>query len=392
MIATHVLASENARESPANLHSRGVIPASELQKLIDLLKREGYAVIGPQVRDGAIVYEPLESLAQLPAGWRDEQDAGRYRLKRHESPAFFSYVLSPQSWKRYLHLAELRLWAAERNNGSFRILNNETQTAPRYAFLGVRACELAAIARQDRILLEDQYRDPAYERRRAGLFVIAVQCGQAAPTCFCASMQTGPRVTGACDLLLTELVGPKGHRFVVEAGSDRGDAILLHLARQPVTDEDLKEAEAALEPAMRQARRVDTGGIKELLYRSFEDPRWDAVAGRCLACANCTMVCPTCFCTTVEDASDITGRRAERWRRWDSCFTLSFSYIHGGSVRTSPKARYRHWLTHKFASWHDQFGTSGCVGCGRCITWCPAGIDVTEEIQALQEGAPRGDS
>ncbi len=132
-------------------------------------------------------------------------------------------------------------------------------------------------------------------------------------------------------------------------------------------------------------RSMDTSGIKELLYRNLDHPCWENVASRCLTCANCTMVCPTCFCAAVEDTTDLTGERAERWRRWDSCFTMDFSYIAGGSVRSSPKARYRQWMTHKLASWIDQFGTSGCVGCGRCITWCPVGIDITEEVRAIRE-------
>jgi Fe-S-cluster-containing hydrogenase component 2 len=129
---------------------------------------------------------------------------------------------------------------------------------------------------------------------------------------------------------------------------------------------------------------MDTSGIKELLYRNPEHPRWDDVAERCLACTNCTLVCPTCFCGSVEDVTDLVGETAERWRRWDSCFTLDHSFLHGGSVRSSTRARYRQWLTHKLASWIDQFGTSGCIGCGRCITWCPVGIDITEEVAAIR--------
>jgi sulfhydrogenase subunit beta (sulfur reductase) len=130
-------------------------------------------------------------------------------------------------------------------------------------------------------------------------------------------------------------------------------------------------------------RYLETEGLASLLKSSPDHPRWDDVARRCLNCANCTLVCPTCFCTTVEDTTDLSGQHAERWRLWDSCFTLGFSYIHGGSVRSSAKSRYRQWLTHKLSNWHDQFDTPGCVGCGRCISWCPAGIDLTEEARAL---------
>ncbi|MGC1453318.1 MAG: 4Fe-4S dicluster domain-containing protein, partial [Candidatus Sulfotelmatobacter sp.] len=303
----------------------------------------------------------------------------------------FGYAVGPQSWKKYLHPAEVRLCSAERQGKTFRILNNAPQPKPSFAFLGVRACELAAIAVQDRVLLQDKFRDHIYEQGSVAKFIIAVQCTQSAATCFCASMGTGPRVSAGFDLVLTELLGSKGHRFLVATGSDRGAEMLTELETVPATGEDRHEAEACVEAAARQqVRSIDTTAIKELLYENFEHPRWDNVASRCLTCANCTMVCPTCFCTSVEDVSNITGDHAERWRRWDSCFTQSFSYIHGGSIRASAKARYRQWMTHKLASWIDQFSSSGCVGCGRCITWCPVGIDLTEEVRAIREGGKNG--
>jgi formate hydrogenlyase subunit 6/NADH:ubiquinone oxidoreductase subunit I len=365
----------------------------QLDSLIKAVARRGYEVIGPAVRDSAIVYDRIESVDELPAGWTDEQEPGRYRLKRREDQALFSYAVGPQSWKKYLHPAEVRLWSAERQDETFRILDNEKRPQRQRAFLGVRACELVAIAVQDRVLLGDEYRDPIYAKCREDVFILAVQCIHAAATCFCASMGTGPQARSGFDLALTELTGPGGHRFLVQVGSARGAEVLAELKTAPATEGDLREAQTAVEAAARQqVRSIDQTGIRELLYQNFEHPRWDHVAGRCLTCANCTMVCPTCFCTTVEDVSDVTGEHAERWRRWDSCFTQSFSYIHGGSIRTSGKARYRQWMTHKLASWIDQFGTSGCVGCGRCITWCPVGIDITEEVRAIRETGSHGNT
>ena len=393
MTAESLLATRESSWSEAvSQKAHAILAASDLAKLIEALVRKGYEVVGPTVRDGAIVYDQVESVEDLPAGWTDEQAPGHYRLKRRDDDALFGYVVGPQSWKKYLHPAEVRLWSAERQNGTFRILNNETKPKAPRAFLGVRACELAAIGVQDRVLLEDRYRDAIYGARRSGAFLIAVQCTQSAPTCFCASMGTGPGVSAdsPVDLVLTELLGPGGHRFLVKASSERGAEVLAELQTTPAQDSDLLEAEEGVKNAAKQSRSIDNNGIKELLYQNFEHPRWDNVASRCLTCANCTMVCPTCFCTNVEDTSDVTGDHAERWRRWDSCFTQSFSYIHGGSVRTSTKARYRQWMTHKLASWIDQFGSSGCVGCGRCITWCPVGIDITEEVRALRDGGRHG--
>jgi ferredoxin len=363
------------------------LTVQQLEGLIPALQRRGYQVVGPVVREGAIVYDVVEKLSDLPAGWTDEQAPGRYRLQRRSDQALFGYVVGPHSWKKYLHPPEIRLFAAERQDGTLRILNN-TPPPPRRAFLGVRACELAAIAVQDRVLQGDRYKDPIYSSRRSEIFIVAVNCTQAASTCFCTSMKTGPQVERGFDLALTELVRPEKHEFLVEAGSDAGAEVLAELESAPASAEICAEAEAAVEGAAAQIQRhMDTTGIRDLLAQNFDHPRWDNVAQRCLTCANCTMVCPTCFCTTVEDVSDLSGNHAERWRKWDSCFSQSFSYIHGGSVRSSTKSRYRQWMTHKLGSWIDQFGSSGCVGCGRCITWCPVGIDITEEVRAIREPA-----
>lgn len=239
---------------------------------------------------------------------------------------------------------------------------------------------------QDRVLSQDRFADPIYQSRRQAIFIAAVNCTESAPTCFCASLETGPRAQNGFDLLLTELTGTERHLFVVEPGTAAGAEVLRELHCPEASEALCREADDSVARAASQHRRIDAAGIRDLLYDDFEHPHWDDIAARCLTCANCTMLCPTCFCTAVEDSSDVTGVRAERWRKWDSCFTQSFSYIHGGSVRMSAKSRYRQWLTHKFAYWIDQFGTSGCVGCGRCITWCPAGIDITAEVLAIREG------
>jgi len=382
--------------------ARAVMDAAELADLVDALRAEGYTVIAPTLRDGAIVYDAIESAAELPRGWEDVQAPGSYRLRRRDDQALFAHTVGPQSWKRLLHPPRMRLWQAARTAEGFTVAPDD-DVPPRYAFLGVRGCDLQAIAVQDRVLLEGAHVDPIYRARRAPAFVVAVHCGRAGGTCFCVSMGTGPRAAGAFDLALTELLEDGRHRLLVEVGSARGAAMLAAMdaldakpaadapdgatrrATAPATDADVAAGDAAVARAAEQmGRTMDAAGLRELLAGTLDHPRWADVASRCLTCANCTMVCPTCFCTTVEDVTDLTGDHAERWRRWDSCFTLDFSYIHGGSVRASGLSRYRQWLTHKLGTWHDQFGTSGCVGCGRCIAWCPVGIDLTEEIAALR--------
>jgi sulfhydrogenase subunit beta (sulfur reductase) len=363
---------------------KAVISRDTLQLLIDVLAGQGYQVVGPTVRDGAIVYDEISSLPELPAGWSDRQEAGRYHLERRDDDALFGFAVGPQSWKRFLHLPIETLWTA-RKDADEMVVTTSDKTSRKLAFLGVRACEIHAIAIQDRVFVQGPYRDPTYENRRNGAFIVAVNCGEAGGTCFCVSMQTGPKADFGYDLALTELLANGCHEFLVEVGSPAGADVLEQLPHARASNAQVAAAEAVVaQTASRMGRTLETDGIKELLQGNLEHPRWQEVADRCLTCGNCTMVCPTCFCTTVEDHTDLAGTAAERVRKWDSCFTMDFSYIHGGSVRQTARSRYRQWMTHKLASWIDQFGTSGCVGCGRCITWCPVGIDITAEAAAIR--------
>jgi sulfhydrogenase subunit beta (sulfur reductase) len=368
-----------------------ILDRSHLDLLLEALAARGYRVVGPTLRDGAIVYDDLASSADLPVGWKDEQDGGKYRLVRRNDQALFGYAVGPHSWKRFLHPPLVRLWQATRTAGGFDVVAEKVEPQ-KTAFIGVRACELHAIQIQDKVFMGGPHVDSSYKARRENVFLVALNCGQAGGTCFCVSMNTGPKAESGFDLALTEVLEEGRHYFVVESGSEAGTDVVSALNLRPAGAEETTAAEHVVaHTASQMGRTLDTTDIKGLLYRNYENPRWSQVANRCLTCANCTMVCPTCFCTTVEDVTDLGGEHAERRQKWDSCFTLDFSYIHGGSVRPSARSRYRQWMTHKLATWIDQFGTSGCVGCGRCITWCPVGIDITEETAAIRksETAPK---
>jgi sulfhydrogenase subunit beta (sulfur reductase) len=372
------------RNSSQSLET-GVVERDQLHWLLDALVNKGYRVLGPTVRDQAILYDDFTSFEDAPVGWTDEQDGGTYRLKKRADKALFGYTNGPTSPKKFLHPSVVRLWRAKAGGNGFE-MEEGAEEAAKLAFIGVRSCELHAIAVQDRVFLEGKYSDPIYKARRQDNFIVAVNCGHAGGTCFCVSMNTGPKATSGFDLALTEVLEPKRHYFVAEVGSRLGREVLDKVPHKTASAEEKAKAESIVAKTARQmGRSMDTKGIKELLYRNYENPRWDEVAKRCLTCGNCTMVCPTCFCTTVEDVTDLAGEHIERWRKLDSCFTMDFSYIHGGSVRSSTRARYRQWMAHKIATWIDQFGTSGCVGCGRCITWCPVGIDITEEAGAIRQ-------
>ena len=365
-------------------HETRTLEREHLDVLLGALKERGYRLLGPTVDNGAITYDELESAADLPAGWTDEQEGGTYRLTRREDEGVFGFAVGPRSWKQFLWPPRVRLWKARAEGDGFEIEPEPTEPS-RDAYIGVRSCDLHAIASLDSALRDIPEPDPGYAARREGVFIVALNCWQAGGTCVCVSMGTGPRAGSGYDIALTEVLEDGRHYFLVEPGSEAGAEVVAELPTRLAAADEEAAGERAVERAVAgQGRTLDTTDLKGLLYRNYEHPRWDDVADRCLTCGNCTMVCPTCFCTSVEDVTDLTGTEAERTREWDSCFTLDFSYVHGGSIRSTPRARYRQWMTHKLATWGDQFDTFGCVGCGRCITWCPVAIDITEEAAAIR--------
>ncbi|MHB8066438.1 MAG: 4Fe-4S dicluster domain-containing protein [Desulfobaccales bacterium] len=369
----------------AYLGDEVVMEPQALQQLLEILGSQGYQVMGPTLRQGSLVYAPLSSIADLPRGWGDAQEGGVFRLRKLKDPVFFGYGVGQQSWKQFLFPPRHRVWQARQEENGFQV-PRPAEDAGKFAFIGVHACDLEAIAVQDKVFLEGPFIDPLYRARREQAFILAVNCGHPCGTGFCVSMGSGPQATTGFDLALTEILQGTRHYLVVAAGTERGKELIAQVPHHKALPEEREAAAQLVGQAHRQVKRtLDTSDLKALLYRNYENPRWDQVAARCLNCGNCALVCPTCFCHTLEDTTDLTGTQAERWRRWDVCYTVDFTYLHGGSIRTTPRSRYRQWLTHKLATWIDQFGVSGCVGCGRCITWCPVAIDITEEVRAIRE-------
>jgi NAD(P)H-flavin reductase len=379
------------RPVPAPAAADGAPPAAflartDLGRLLEALQADGRTVIGPSIADGAIAYGEIQTIDDLPIGWRDAQAPGRYSLSEAGDERIFDYTVGPTSWKRFTFPPRIPLSRAQRDGRRVAYASVEPETKP-LAFLGVRACELAALGVQDRVLQDGPAVDRDYEARRASALVIAVECAVAGATCFCTSMGTGPRVRAGSgfDLALSEV----GDGFLVRVGSPAGSDLLERMPTRRATADEVMTAKAQVRAvAERIGDPVPTIGLRDRLLDRWDSPHWARIAERCLSCANCTLVCPTCFCTSVEQVSDLDGLVSTSERTWDSCFTVGFGKVAGGNFRSRPQDRYRQWLTHKFATWIDQFGSFGCVGCGRCITWCPVGIDVRAELAAIAPAVP----
>lgn len=361
-------------------HPPRFLPRAEFQGLLDTLAQSGYRVIGPRPEDGAIVYGDIAGVADLPHGLVDRQSPGGYRLEPDGTPRWFGWANGPQALKPLLFAPRETLWRARRDAAGALRFDPVAPDVAAVAVIGARACDLAALALQDAHFLRGAFPDPYYARRRERLFLVAVHCARAAATCFCASTGDGPRAEHGFDVALAELQ----EGFVADAGTERGAALLDRLQLARASDAQVAQAHAESARAARgQTRRLPSTDLRDALFAQLDHARWAEVAERCLACGNCTSVCPTCFCHAEREVPALDGRDSEHTREWDSCFARGHSHLHGYTVRPDARSRYRQWLTHKLAGWHDQYGRSGCVGCGRCIAWCPVGIDITEEAAAI---------
>ena len=364
-----------------------IIELAELSRLLGELSSRGYRLIGPTFRDGIVVYDDIRGIEDLPCGCGESLGPAAYKVDPRDDGAVFGYWTGASNWRKFLVPPRTSLFSAVRSGKAFTIVPPTALPSPRpLAFVGVRPCDLSALLLYDRVYLQGDFVDSAYRALRGTSFVVAVNCVGSGENCFCASMGTGPGATAGFDIALTEVIEGENHHFAAESGSEKGKSVLEAPGFRAASAGEAAAARALVaRGAESQAKKMDVNDLPRILNENFDAPVWDDVARRCLACANCTMVCPTCFCSTVEDSTDLGGSRASRVRRWDSCFSMDFTRVAGGNTRPSVRARYRQWLTHKFSYWTNQFGATGCVGCGRCVTWCPAGIDVTAEVNAIRE-------
>lgn len=356
------------------------LPHDRLQDLIIALNKN-HKCIGPQVCDGAIVYDSLTDVSQLPRGAREEQLPGSYKLKTLNSNQFFLWANSMQAIKPLLFKPHETLWYVKKKDGSLHFEPNDQKEKP-VAIFGARACDIAAMVIQDKIFTQDKYININYQRRRENLFVVGVDCTYSSDNCFCVSAGGSTEVKDNFDIAMTELEDG----FIARFKTDKGKKLLKSLKLKSATEEQQQKAKSLVEKAAKyQTKKLPEVDLKKVLFENLEHKNWDRVAEKCLACGNCTLVCPTCFCHDEFDVPSIDGQTSEHIKAWDSCFTSRFSHLSFGSVRHEIREYYRQWLTHKLGSWFDQFGTSGCVGCGRCITWCPVGIDITREASNICE-------
>jgi sulfhydrogenase subunit beta (sulfur reductase) len=270
-----------------------------LQRILEILISRGCTIIGPTVQASAVVLDEVESLDSLPWGWRDRQAPGVYTVSRTADTGFFQYTCGPHSWKRYLYPPNMRLFSVSLEDGGIQ-LEQTGRPDLSYAFLGMRACDLKALEVLDRILTQQGSPDPDYQARRRNLFIIAVNCLQPGGTCFCAAMGAGPRPVSGYDIVLHEICEPTRYRLIAESGSPRGADLLSAVGCMPASIAAKVHVQLLSDAAAKKMKTTaDLSDAGSLFGSRFDHPHWKTLEQRCLACGNCTLVCPTCFCHTV---------------------------------------------------------------------------------------------
>jgi ferredoxin len=359
----------------------GFLPRAQLQQLFDVLHQQGFACVGPKQADNAIVYAEIQGVDDLPKGLEVDQSPGQFSMQQQEHDRHFSWANTAQAIKPLSFTSREVLWQCEKDAQGNLHFKQHMPPSRAIAIIGARACDLAALRLQEQHFLNPYAEDPWFKQRIGNLFIVAVHCSHAAATCFCHNTGDGPRASRDFDIAMHEL----DQGFILEAGSYSGEKILRKLALDKITAQHSKLAEEQINTTISRQTRTLPAEVKDILLQRLEHPHWEKVGERCLSCGNCTAVCPTCFCHQQHDEFSMANNTGSHYREWSSCFTHNHGYISGHSLRPTTARRYRQWLTHKFANWYEQYGRSGCVGCGRCITWCPVGIDVTVELKALCE-------
>ena len=247
--------------------------------------------------------------------------------------------------------------------------------APKQILFGLHPYDLKAVNQLDQ-LMEGGSPDQNYLRRREATVIMALDPLTVSPTAFWSSIG-GDHVNHGFDLYWTK-IGPAS--FLVSVGSPRGEELLRAAGELlPATAADREAARRAKLRAHTLARsnslKYNWEETPRVLGRSWDSPVWRKYAVMCLACGSCNLVCPTCYCFDIREEADDRLEQGERFRQWDGCMLESFALV-AGNHNFRPKAldRYRHRYFRKGKYIYDKIGELGCVGCGRCVRACTAGI------------------
>ena len=262
-------------------------------------------------------------------------------------------------------------------------LSGEEEEAKEAVLFGARPCDVRSFVLLDYLFDQEKYRDSYYIDKREKTTIISLACIHPPySTCFCTSVGGHPMSEEGADVLLTDI----GDNYLAEFITPKGEKLLEKMGDLPAADGSADEKKKALSESAEKEIKSHIPGkeIKPWLDDNFEHPFWDTIHQSCLACGTCTYLCPTCHCFDISD--EVKGSDGKRIRTWDSCMYWLFTKeTSGHNPRTSQKQRWRQRLMHKFKYFVDNFDEIACVGCGRCVRYCPVNIDIRKIVTDISK-------
>jgi ferredoxin len=335
-----------------------------------LIKKDALAGIARKMTGDFAVWAPVkkeDNVLFAPLGSDDEPFFAYLNSKNAPKNIFFPHT---ETMMKYTRTPQGMVFSSEVNEAGQSVL------------FGVRPCDAHSFVVLDKLFDQEKYKDQYYIAKRQNTTVITLACVKPPyATCFCTSVDGEPVSSEGADILLTDI----GDEYLVELVTEKGAKLAGYFGDTKAdAPAEAKKAELAAKAKEAIKSKVPAHEVKPILDKNFDHPFWDTIHAKCLACGTCTYLCPTCHCFDISD--EVVGSDGIRLRSWDSCmFPLFTKETSGHNPRPSQKERWRQRTMHKFKYYIDMFNTIGCVGCGRCVMYCPVNLDIRKVVEDISK-------
>ncbi|MBS3977633.1 MAG: 4Fe-4S dicluster domain-containing protein [Syntrophomonadaceae bacterium] len=316
-----------------------------------------------------------DAVVYVPVSQAGSKEFGRWSLNTR--PDFTGNTrLSP---KGLMFLQTESMYSYTVTEGGMGVVLEEIDHKPaRQVIVGIRPCDVQSVQVMDEVFLTKGYVDKLYKEKRDHTCLVALGCLSPLPTCFCSSMGLNPMAAPGADLMMYDL----GDSYGIIPQSEAGEALIASLGGLVLDGGQVPAGNPC-------TLKVDTEGLTAKLQKMFEHPLWNKVNQKCLACGTCTYLCPTCHCFDIQGKNK--GDEGYKFRCWDSCMYPEYTLMAGGhQPRSSKKERLRQRFLHKLQYMPERYHAWGCVGCGRCLAYCPVQVDITRFMRDVKEVAIDG--
>ncbi len=319
-----------------------VLKKKDLPKFVKLLNKN-FEVIAPVKKNGSLIFDKVSSADEIVKNYINT-DYPPKNFFLPDGETIFEYKKS--------------------NN----IKIKHPGKPKKKVIYGIRPCDVNALLKLDKILGGEFY----YRIKRENTKIIAINCTKAGENCFCTSLGDDQLKEGF-DLLLTDV----GKEFYIKIGSEWGKKLMKHKI--------FKRTENSFKKTFFECKRFFLAkDLDKKIERNFNTKIWEKHFKKCFSCTACSVVCPMCYCFDLVQVPKSENEGKVK-KFWSSCLSKEFSRVAGDFIfRDKRVNRVRQFLSHKFLYGKKHYDEFLCVGCGRCISHCPVGIDYEKFLEEIK--------